>query len=198
MKQLTFAAIACLVMAGLTFLGSCGQTGQPAVDSVQLRSEFAELDHSTLVAAIQSKHLHCPGDGIEGALKNQFEPVLLQDQKVVNDHTTGLMWQQDEEATRFDWKEAVAYVEEMNSQGFAGCDDWRLPTAEELASLLTSKKKGDNFIDPLFHKELLSTWTSDIVKDALAGAWFIDFFEGKPSDGNRAAGMGHVRLVRPM
>jgi len=67
---------------------------------------------------------------------------------------------------------------------------------EELASLLESKKKNENFIDPIFQKDLLSTWTSDTVTDAFAGAWFVDFTEGKAADGNRAAGMGQARLVR--
>lgn len=129
-------------------------------------------------------------------LKNRFEAVILMGHKVVNDHATGLMWQQDEDATRFTWKEAEAYVAKMNAEKIADYDNWRTPTAEELASLLTPAKKGDYFIDPVFHKELLSTWSVDQVKDMMLSAWFIDFFEGKPSDGNRAAGMGHVRLVR--
>ena len=54
------------------------------------------------------------------------------------------------------------------------------------------------YIHKTFQKELLSTWTADIVKDAFAGAWFINFMDGRPSDGNRAAGLGHVRLVRSM
>lgn len=197
MKKTAHMNLVLMGLVGWIFLCSCSGGG-PAIDSVQLRSDFAELDKATLVAEMQSKHLNCPGDQIKGALKNQFEPVLLQDQKVVNDHSTGLMWQQDEEETRFDWREAEAYVAKMNEEKFAGFDDWRLPTAVELGSLLTAKKKGDNFIDPLFHKELLSTWTTDIVKDAFAGAWFVDFAEGIVADGNRAAGLGHVRLVRSM
>jgi hypothetical protein len=86
----------------------------------------------------------------------------------------------------------------MNEAKWAGFSDWRLPTAVELTSLLQKKKKGQFYIDKVFQQQFLSTWTSDIVKDAFAGAWFVDFIEGRPVDGNRAAGLGHVRLVRSL
>ena len=72
------------------------------------------------------------------------------------------------------------------------------PTAEELASLITPEIEGDYFIDPVFQKELLHTWTLDEVEGQIMGAWFINFNNGKPGDGNRAAGVGDVRLVRNM
>jgi hypothetical protein len=116
--------------------------------------------------------------------------------KVVNDHVTGLMWQQDEVAERFGWKEAEGYLAEINSSEFAGYSDWRIPSTEELASLLIPRKNDAGYLDPVFHKEILSTWTCDEFPDMPAGAWFVDFLEGKPVDGNRAAGLGQVRLVR--
>jgi hypothetical protein len=177
---------------------SCGSKDAGVQEPITLRSEEAELDKEALVQAIKDNNLNCPGENITGKIKNQFEPGLLYEDKIVNDHSTGLMWQQDQPAERFNWREVEAYVEKMNAEKFAGCDDWRLPTAIELASLLTTKKKDDFFIDPLFHTDILSTWSCDIVKDAFAGAWFVDFSEGNVGDGNRAAGLGHVRLVRTM
>lgn len=185
-------------MAALTtlFFGCTGGSG--SISSVELRSESISADKAGLLESIKSKKLYCPGENISGdlLLKNRFEPVVLRDDRVVNDHVTNLMWQQDEDPERFNWREAEEYLAGMNSKDFAGYSDWRIPTTEELVSLLTPRKNGDYFIDPVFHKEILGTWTCDEFPDMPAGAWFVDFLEGKVGDGNRAAGLGQVRLVR--
>ncbi len=170
----------------------------PVYTQTTLRSESLELSKEELLKEIKQSKLHCPGEKIKGKIKNQFEPVILRDEKIVNDHSTGLMWQQVEDAERFSWKEAEAHIKKMNEAKWAGYSDWRMPTAVELASLLQKKKRGQYYIHKAFKKELLSTWTSDRIPDAFAGAWFVDFMDGKPVDGNRAAGLGHVRLVRSM
>ena len=190
------AGPAAFVLIGL--LVGCSSSDAGDIESVVLRSEAASMDKAALLKGFNAKHLYCPGEDITGGLilQNRFEAVLLRDKKVVNDHVTKLMWQQDEDSTRFSWKDATAYLTAMNEEKFAGHADWRLPTAEELASLLTPKKNGEYFIDPVFHKEILSSWTADEAEGMPLGAWFVDFYEGKPSDGNRAAGLGHVRLVR--
>jgi len=165
-------------------------------EKVTLRSEPATLMKSDVLHTIKNKGLNCPGEKIKGKFKPKYESQTLEGTKVVVDHSTDLMWQQSEDPSQMSWKEVEAYVKKLNEDKYAGFSDWRLPTAEELSSLLTSKKKGAYYIDQVFQKELLSTWSIDIVKDAFAGAWFVDFMEGKPGEGNRAAGLGHVRLVR--
>ena len=186
----------CFLVSIFVLLATACGTGS-TVDSVSLRSEPAELSQEEINEALNAKFLNCPGLGISGSLRNQFESVVLDGDKVVNDHSTGLMWQQVEPDTRLSWKEAEAYVTQVNADGFAGFSDWRLPTAEELASLLTSSQHGDFYISDTFEKTgFLGTWTSDIAKDAVGGAWFVSFMDGKPQDGNRLAGLGHARLVR--
>jgi len=185
-----------LILALFTHF-ACGggqQSGTP--EKITLRSETATLSKEEVMQVVKDKGLHCPGDNIKGTLKHSYEQAELQGVPVIIDHTTGLMWQQAEDETRFDWREAEAYVAKVNEENLAGFSDWRIPTVEELMSLMESSKKNDNYIDPKFQKELLSTWTIDVVTDAFAGAWFVDFNEGKPGDGNRAAGMGQLRLVR--
>ncbi len=168
---------------------------EQVIEKVALRSQPAELSPEEVLQMIRDKGFHCPGENIKGTFSHQYEVQTLNGQKVVVDQDTGLMWQQAE-SSRMTWREVEAYVEQCNADQFAGFSDWRLPTVEESASLLESKKKNGNFIDPIFQKDLLGTWTSDTVTDAFAGAWFVDFAGGKPADGNRAAGMGHARLVR--
>jgi hypothetical protein len=197
MKRLIFSlTLPCLL---LTVLLLACEGGGGTVESVALRSQPDTLAKAAILESIKTKQLYSPGENISGQLilKNRFEPVILQDGKVVNDHVTNLMWQQDE-TTRLNWREVEAYLAKTNEENFAGYSDWRIPTVEELASLITPDKEGDYFIDPVFQKELLHTWTSDEVEGQIMGAWFIDFNNGKPGDGNRAAGVGDVRLVRNM
>lgn len=182
----------CLLLA----LPACGA---PQVDSVSLRSEPAELSESELLDALGQKHLTVPAADIAGSLNNQFESALVQDVPVVNDHSTGLMWQGVQSDTRHNWRELEAYVEQVNADGLAGYSDWRVPTAEELASLLTSSQSGDYYISDTFETSgLLSTWTADTIPDQTGGAWMISFTEGRVGQGNRMAGTAHARLVRTM
>jgi hypothetical protein len=198
MKRILSSFIVKILLLSVILFSCGGDIGD--VSSVTLRHKSISINKEDLLKSLQSKHLYCPGENISGklVLKNRFESIVLGNAKVVNDHVTKLMWQQDEESTRFDWREVEAFVVKMNEKKFAGYNDWRLPTTEELSSLITPEKQGEYFIDPMFYKELLNSWTADEVEGVTFGAWFIDFNNGKPVDGNRAAGIGHVRLVRSM
>jgi hypothetical protein len=57
--------------------------------------------------------------------------------KTVTDHSTGLMWAQDDSGQKMDWLEALAYA---NESKLAGYSDWRLPNSKELQSLVDYEK----------------------------------------------------------
>jgi hypothetical protein len=69
----------------------------------------------------------------------------------VTDRATGLIWQKADSGKGMDWKEALAYAENMK---FAGHDDWRLPNAKELQSIVDYTRAPDTThsaaIDPVF------------------------------------------------
>lgn len=69
----------------------------------------------------------------------------------VSDLATGLMWQQADDGQGRDWEHALAYAEDLQ---LAGYDDWRLPNAKELQSIVDysrSPEKTDSpAIDPVF------------------------------------------------
>ena len=51
----------------------------------------------------------------------------------VTDRATGLMWQKADSGKTFNWQGALAYAEGLT---LAGHDDWRLPNAKELQSIV--------------------------------------------------------------
>lgn len=70
----------------------------------------------------------------------------------ITDSATGLMWMQNDNATAMLWEEALGYVENLS---FAGYDDWRLPNAKELQSIVDYSRSPSTTssaaIDPLFN-----------------------------------------------
>lgn len=69
----------------------------------------------------------------------------------LTDRTTGLMWRKDSSPRLYQYLWAEKYIAEMNDEKFAGYDDWRIPTLEELCSLLEQKKNEKGLhMSPLF------------------------------------------------
>ncbi|MBI5001171.1 MAG: DUF1566 domain-containing protein [Euryarchaeota archaeon] len=72
----------------------------------------------------------------------------------VTDSATGLMWSQDDSGAGKNWQEALAWVQTKNSENYLGHDDWRLPNAKELQSIVDYTRSPDTTIsaaiDPLF------------------------------------------------
>jgi len=69
----------------------------------------------------------------------------------ISDLATGLMWQTADDGNTRDWKQALAYAEDME---LAGHDDWRLPNAKELQSIVdytrSPQTTNSPAIDPIF------------------------------------------------
>ncbi|NCA84493.1 MAG: DUF1566 domain-containing protein [Clostridia bacterium] len=70
----------------------------------------------------------------------------------ITDKATGLMWRQDDDGEGMVWEDALNYAEIFN---YAGFDDWRLPNAKELQSILDYERApsvtNSAAIDPLFY-----------------------------------------------
>ncbi|WP_034640128.1 DUF1566 domain-containing protein [Desulfovibrio inopinatus] len=69
----------------------------------------------------------------------------------VTDQATGLMWQQNDSGTTYNWEDSLAYCENLT---LGGRSDWRLPNAKELQSIVDYTRSptttGTAAIDPIF------------------------------------------------
>ncbi len=69
----------------------------------------------------------------------------------ITDSSTGLMWQQYDSRKGMNWEEALKYAESLE---LGGHDDWRLPNAKELQSIVDYTRSvqttGSAAINPIF------------------------------------------------
>jgi hypothetical protein len=108
---------------------------------------------------------HQPRQSLQHAYDAQGEVVI--------DHATGLMWQTSGFG-RLSYTDAHAYIDHLNSQQFAGFMDWRLPTVEELLSLMEPEQQDQgSYISSVFVLPQLRCWSADT--ESSGSAWFVDF-----------------------
>jgi len=105
----------------------------------------------------------------------------------ITDELTGLMWTKDgyapgpvacspgEDKT---WEEALDYVDCLNSDGYLGHDDWRLPNRNELRSLVNHADDTSDWLNGqgFTNVQGLGYWTSTTYAydDETSNAWFVD------------------------
>jgi hypothetical protein len=157
------------------------------------RSQPGEFSGDELKTVFQDKGLRDSSWNPDGDFPNKYELQTLNSDKVVIDHASGLMWQQSGSSDTMTWDKAQEYIKQLNNNRYAGFADWRLPTIEELASLLEpTQKSGDLYIDPLFGTSQTWCWSAD---QAASGAvWVVRFSDGHVGYGSTLG--SYVRAVR--
>ncbi len=83
----------------------------------------------------------------------------------VTDGATGLMWSRSDSGEGMDWESALAWVREKNDENYLSHDDWRLPNAKELQSLVDYTRSPDTTgsaaIDSLFNATEITNEAGD-------------------------------------
>jgi len=150
---------------------------------ITLNSSYRDLSvyHIRSIPNVTIHKRHNYGFFGYSTIKHSYENKSISGDNVVINHATGLMWYQSGSEKDMVWSEARQWVKDLNSRGYAGYSDWRLPTVEEAASLLeSSKKAGDLYIDNVFDVTQSSIWTGDENDNAsyIEGVWSIRFAGG--------------------
>jgi len=107
--------------------------------------------------------------------------TLVNKNGCIFDPATALMWQKSISDKPMTFHQAIQHIKLLNEKQYQGFDNWRLPTIEELSSLLEPEKVDSLYIDPIFHHINGSFWSHDTlaVKTPFGSrtnaAWGVDY-----------------------
>lgn len=111
-------------------------------------------------------------------LTPRWNPIVFIENKfedngdTVIDHATGLQWQKSG-SNLLAYDEIKTYINDLNKNKFAGYDGWRLPTTEELISLIEFEKQSNGlYLNTLFDKKQHMCWGADNFYGHLWNAYF--------------------------
>lgn len=151
----------------------------PAAVAPRLRSEPKRLGERDVERAIARLELYDVTRNVEGDFPNQYRLQENDGWEVVVDLESGLTWQPAGSEYRMSLAEAEAYVAQLNRQRHAGYGDWRLPTFEELASLIEPQRQAAGlFIHPWFDTDQETCWSAD-QSSASQHHYYVSFNTGR-------------------
>ncbi len=115
--------------------------------------------------------------GVRSGQAEASDPLVINGDGTVTDPNTGLMWQQQGPDSEMGWKEALGYCEGLS---LAGYDDWRLPSREELRSIVDYGTYRPAIDTEYFLNTQLSGYWSAATYYAqnTDDAWCVDFYYG--------------------
>ena len=163
--------------------------------AVELRSVYDSIDQDDIEDTF--KRL---GFGVRvrirvksGDFPNLYEKMTPEGDPVVLDSATGLMWHPNGSEETLDYYSAQEWIDDLNLRNYAGYSDWRLPTAEEVASIIESERKnGKLYIDPAFSDVQDVIWTGDSYYPGRS--WLVEFIRAGFADDLKI----HIAWVRPV
>ena len=152
---------------------------------LQLRQQPTRLTAEQIVQLVNINQFNHPADwskyglapSVTGGIRHDYAQQKAQGVQVVADYATHLMWTQTPEQP-LRWQDASRFIAQLNADRYAGFSDWRLPTVEELASLLETKKtKYGLYVAAFFGDTPRWCWSADLAPDAQS-AWYVSFNSG--------------------
>ncbi len=135
----------------------------------QLRSEPARVMYKEIRQKLGLDELFRPLH----YRRNRLQPV---NQLLLYDPSTDLHWQRQGSGYTLDWQQAHSYIDHLNVDRFAGRDNWRLPTIDELLAILRPPTiERDICLDPSFAPTIHWLWSADHC--TRKQAWMADIVE---------------------
>lgn len=160
-----------------------------------LRHNPLNLSVTDVIDLIKKYNFFDKNRNERGYFLHQYKIQTIKGNTVVIDHVSGLMWQRDGSSASMEWKMTKKYIKELNRNEYASYVGWRLPTLEEVMSLMEPEKNGDYHIDPVFNETQNWIWTADRVKDKpREKSWVVNFYGGSCYD--MVDSWHYVRAVR--
>lgn len=157
----------------------------------------------------------CLGTGQDGELQRGVARGFTDNGNgTVTDNSTNLMWEKhsddgtiNDKDTVYTWTNAFVRVAQLNTDNFAGHNDWRLPNMFELASLLNMEETLSAY--PEFNTSCVPTCTVTTCSCTEAGGYWTSTtspvttnwarrvnFDGGLIESNSKAATNRVRAVR--
>ena len=131
--------------------------------------------------------------------KTRFIAKTIDNDDVIIDRATGLMWTADGDGRggsageSLNWNDAIDYALGIN---FANFTDWRLPNVKELVSLIEYEAASPFFPTGFVNIYSGLYWTSTTFFLATTNAWLIDLGSGLIDPWIPKTGLFHLMCVR--
>jgi hypothetical protein len=145
----------------------------PPAAPVSLRSRAKNLSQKEFAASQKKWNFFNEITTPKGCFINSF---TANENGTVTDSATGLLWDMKGSKESLEYDSALGYIKDLNRTRLAGFTDWRLPTSEEISSLMETATGSDPWhIDPRMFYAAQSSWTSDSTLDhGLIYQWSCD------------------------
>ncbi|RLA07540.1 MAG: hypothetical protein DRQ51_05790 [Gammaproteobacteria bacterium] len=164
--------------------------------SVYMQLRVESLQNTAVEQAIQNQETNRQKQ-IKIQQKLELQQKLgkfeIIDENVALDNNTGLMWKRHHETKKMSWQEALDYAKNHN---FAAFDDWRLPSIDELKTIVEKDKKpAINHYAFIGASAISYFWSSTPHSFDSNYAWRMNFYNGYDYYDD-CTDTGYVRLVR--
>jgi len=134
----------------------------------------------------ETEEIPCPAEGqdfygqdaqyLDKCIPRSYSISGTSPEEIVTDNNTGLQWQRTISPDEHNWSESEFHC---NNLFYGGYEDWRLPTVEELSSIIFYKNETPLFFEFFNYDETLCCyWTSFIVKGSYSSYWAVNFHNG--------------------
>ena len=100
-----------------------------------MNNNLTTTNQNTKLALTKSKSLLNITNKI---IHKNVDKININD-KVWIDTDTPLTWQIEVDSKKYTWDEAFEYIQKLNNEQYCGYEDWRIPTLDELYTLVTNE-----------------------------------------------------------
>ena len=152
MRKVKFTIILFLISTSLIFTTYGG-----VFAGMELRSKAKKLNDKNIKTTVKKFNFFDKKFNEGGDYTNDFTD---NGDGTITDQATGLMWEQKGSDKPTSWYTAKKHVKKLKKKKFAGYKNWRIPTIEELYSLLDPQYK-QLYISPVFETKAYHCWSVD-------------------------------------